>query len=59
MFTQKVKLAMKSSQEYPLTEDVQVDEFVIGGKETGKQGRSYDTKKPKLFVLWNLQKEEK
>ena len=40
---QKVKIAMESSQTQPMTGDVQVDEFVIGGKETGKQGRSYDS----------------
>jgi len=48
MFTQKVKLSMKSSGNYPMEGNVQVDEFVIGGKETGKQGRSYDTKKSKV-----------
>lgn len=32
---------MKSSQQYPMKGNVQADEFVVGGKETGKQGRSY------------------
>jgi hypothetical protein len=44
-FMSKVKVAMKSSEMNPLKGKVLVDEFVIGGKETGKQGRSYDAKK--------------
>ena len=43
MFMQKVKLAMKSSENHPMKGNVQVDEFVVGGKETGKQGRSFDS----------------
>jgi hypothetical protein len=35
----KVRLAMKSSKQYPMTGNVQVDEF-SWRKETGKQGRS-------------------
>ena len=54
LFTQKVKLSMKSSKQYPMEGDVQVDEFVIGGKETGKQGRSYDTKKSKVVCAVEL-----
>ena len=41
---QKVREAMKSSESHKLNDSVQVDEFTIGGKEEGKQGRSYDTK---------------
>ena len=48
LFMQKVRTAMKSSKTNPMTGIVQVDEFVIGGKETGKQGRSYDNKKSKV-----------
>lgn len=54
LFTQKVKLSMKSSKQYPMNSNVQVDEFVIGGKETGKQGRSYDTKKAKVVCAIEL-----
>ena len=36
-FMQKVRVSMKSSQKYPLSEIVHVDEFVVGGKEDGKQ----------------------
>jgi len=53
-FMQKVKLAMQSSGQYPMEGDVQVDEFVIGGKETGKQGRSYDSKKSKVVCAVEL-----
>ena len=31
-----------------MNDKVQVDEFTIKGKEEGKQGRSYDTKKKKI-----------
>ena len=41
---QKVREAMKSSESQKMDSKVQVDEFTIGGKEEGKQGRSYDTK---------------
>ncbi len=54
LFSQKVKLSMKSSKSHPMETIVQVDEFVIGGKETGKQGRSYDTKKAKVVCAVEL-----
>lgn len=54
LFTQKVKTAMKSSKQHPMKGEVQVDEFVVGGKETGKQGRSYDTKKAKVVCAVEL-----
>jgi transposase-like protein/predicted RNA-binding Zn-ribbon protein involved in translation (DUF1610 family) len=53
-FMQKVRVAMKSSQKYPLSEIVHVDEFVVGGKEDGKQGRSYNTKKTKAVIAVEL-----
>lgn len=59
LFMQKVKLAMESSKQYPMTGAVQVDEFVIGGKETGKQGRSYDSKKSKVVCAVELTDEGK
>lgn len=55
-FTQKVRKAMASSQKYPLSELVQVDEFTVGGKEKGKQGRSYDSKKKKAVIAIELNK---
>ena len=53
-FMQKVRKAMKSSQKYPLTRLVHVDEFTVGGKEQGKQGRSYDAKKKKAVIAVEL-----
>lgn len=53
-FMQKVKLGMKSSFQNPMKGNVQVDEFVIGGKENGKQGRSYDSKKAKVVCAVEL-----
>lgn len=47
---------MKSSQKYPLSEIVHVDEFTVGGKEEGKQGRSYDSKKKKAVIAVELNK---
>lgn len=48
-FMHKVRKSMESSQNHPLKGVVQVDEFVFGGKESLKQGRSKDTKKKKLI----------
>ena len=39
LFQQKVRLAMKSSERYPLTGQVEVDEAFIGQKEDGRVGR--------------------
>jgi transposase-like protein len=47
MFMQKVRQAMKSSENFPMKGNVNVDEYVIGGYEEGKPGRSYDSKKKK------------
>ena len=58
-FMHKVRSAMKSSKAYPLSGDVQVDEFVFGGKENLKQGRSTDSKKKKLIAAVDLSKEGK
>ena len=55
-FMQKVRRAMKSGQNYPLSELVHVDEFTVGGKEEGKQGRSYDSKKKKAVIAVELNK---
>lgn len=48
-FKQKLQQVMKSSLKSPLTRIVHVDEFVIGGPEEGKKGRSKGLKK--LIVL--------
>lgn len=55
-FMQKVRKAMKSSQDYPLSDLVHVDEFTVGGKELGKQGRSYGSKKKKAVIAVGLSK---
>lgn len=49
-FMQKVRLAMKSSELHPIEGQVIVDEFVFGGKEDLKQGRSTDSKKKKIVA---------
>ncbi len=58
-FMQKVRNAMKSSKKYPLSELVHVDEFTVGGKEEGKQGRSYDSKKKKAVIAVELSEKHK
>jgi hypothetical protein len=43
----KGREAMKSSENHPMNWKVEVDEFVVGGKEKGMVGRSFDAKKKK------------
>lgn len=50
---------MKSSKAHPLNGIVQVDEFVYGGKESLKQGRSTDSKKKKIIGAVELTEEGK
>ena len=50
---------MKSRELHKLNDSVQVDEFTIGGKEEGKQGRSYDTKKKKVLCAIQLSNQGK
>ena len=45
---------MKSSENYPIEGIVHIDEFVIGGKEKGKVGRSYNSKKKKIVTAVEL-----
>lgn len=47
-FMHKVRAAMQSSYSQPMKGNVQVDEFVFGGRENLKQGRSSDSKKKKI-----------
>jgi transposase-like protein len=54
MFMHKVREAMKSSESQPLTGSVHVDEFVVGGKETGHIGRCYKGKKKKVVCALEL-----
>jgi len=50
LFMHKVRIAMKSSELNPIVGTVYVDEFVYGGKEDLKQGRSNDSKKKKIVA---------
>lgn len=58
LFKKKIRIAMQSSQRIEMKGDIQVDEFVVGGHETGKQGRSYDTKKAKAICAIELTKNQ-
>lgn len=59
LFMMKVREAMSSSGNYPMDGIVHVDEFVIGGKEEGKTGRSYDAKKKKAVTAVELTQDGK
>jgi len=50
-FRNKVQMIMKSSEKHPLTGFVDVDEFVVGGPEEGKKGRSHGKKKLIIVAL--------
>ncbi|WP_428224999.1 IS1595 family transposase [Flavobacterium sp.] len=54
LFMHKVREAMKSSENHPMDGIVHVDEFVVGGYEETKQGRSYDSKKKKAVCALEL-----
>ena len=45
LFMHKVSEAMKSSENHPMDGTVHIDGFVVGGREKGKVGRSYNSKK--------------
>lgn len=59
LFMHKVRESMKSSGKHPIEGTVHVDEFVIGGKEEGKVGRSYNSKKKKVVCAVELTDEGK
>lgn len=52
LFRQKVQLAMKSSEQYPLEDEVHVDEFEIGTPQKGEQGRSKSDKKVRVVIAF-------
>ena len=54
LFMHKVREAMKSSENHPMDGIVHIDEFVIGGKEKGNVGRSYNSKKKKIVTAVEL-----
>ncbi len=45
---------MKSSKKPPMKSVIHFDAFVVGGKEKGKVGRSYDSKKKKVVCAVEL-----
>lgn len=51
LFQQKIRVAMESSQQYPLKGNVVVDEAFIGGKEEGHQGRGPGTKQQIVIAI--------
>lgn len=59
MFMHKVREAMSSSGNNPMDGIVHVDEFVLGGKEETKTGRSYDAKKKKAVIAVQLTEDGK
>jgi transposase-like protein len=59
LFMHKVREAMKSSENYPMVGNVHVDEYVVGGHEESKPGRSYDSKKKKSVCAVELTDEGK
>lgn len=54
LFMHKVREAMKSSENHPAEGIVHCDEFVVGGKEENKPGRSYNSKKKKAICAVEL-----
>jgi transposase-like protein len=50
-FKRKVMKAMESSDNHPLTGNVDVDESFVGGQETSKQGRGKERKKLVVFAI--------
>lgn len=55
-FKWKIQQAMQSSQRYPLDGEIHVDEFLIGGAEENKRGRSKGKKRLVVLALEKLPK---
>lgn len=51
LFKRKVMEAMKSSKQHPMEGKVEVDEFVVGGKEKGVKGRKSGAKKKVVIAV--------
>lgn len=58
-FMHKIRESMASSENFPMDDLVQVDEFVINEQEQGKLGRSYDSKKKKAITAVQLTEQGK
>ena len=54
LFMHKIREAMKSSENHPMDGTIHIDEFVVGGREKGKVGRSYNSKKKKVVTALEL-----
>jgi transposase-like protein len=54
LFMHKIREAMKSSENNPIKGKVHIDEFVVGGKEEGQVGRSYNSNKKKAICAVEL-----
>ena len=50
LFRRKVQEAMKSSEQFPLEDEIHVDEFEIGTPQKGEQGRSKSEKKIRIVI---------
>ena len=50
-FKRKVMQAMESSGKYPLSGNVDVDEFFVGGQESGKKGRGKERKQLVVIAI--------
>jgi hypothetical protein len=50
LFMYKVREVMKSSGSHPMDDTIHIDKFVVGGREKGKVGRSYNSKKKKVVT---------
>jgi len=59
LFMHKVREAMSSSGNNPMDGEVHVDDFVLGGRDEKKIGRSYDSKKKKAVTAVQLTDEGK
>lgn len=59
LWMHKVREAMESSGDNPMQGNVHVDEFVLGGREKEKVGRSYNAKKKKAITAVELTEEGK
>ncbi|MCP4179605.1 MAG: IS1595 family transposase [bacterium] len=53
-FRNKIQRVMKSTELYPLSGNIDVDEFLVGGPEEGKRGRSHGKKKLVIIALERL-----
>ncbi len=51
LFKRKVMAGMESSENHPMEGDVEVDEFVVGGKESGVKGRESGSKKLVVIAI--------